>query len=60
MGVVETSAALGLSLLLLTVAIVLDRRPYRPGKRNYVPAMIIALTAILVLARHLVGLVWKV
>jgi hypothetical protein len=29
----------------LTVAIVLDRRPYRPGKRNYIPVMIIALAA---------------
>jgi hypothetical protein len=46
--------------LVLTVAIVLDRRPYRRGKRNYVPVMIIALTAILVLARHLIGLVWNV
>lgn len=36
MGMVETSAALGACLLLLTGAIVLDRRPYRPGKPNYV------------------------
>jgi len=32
---IETSAALGGCLLGLAVAIVLDRRPYRPGKRNY-------------------------
>ena len=38
MGVIETSA---------TVA--LDLRPYRPGKRNYVPIMILALAASLVL-----------
>lgn len=56
MGIVETSAALGASFKLLTVAIVLDRRPYRPGKRNHIPVMIIALTAILVLARHLIAL----
>ena len=60
MGIVETSAALGLSLVVLTVAIVLDRRPYRPGKRNYIPVMIIALTAILALARHLIGLISNV
>jgi hypothetical protein len=57
MGMVETSAALGACLLLLTGAIVLDRRPYRPGKPNYVPAMIIALAASLVLGRHLISLI---
>jgi len=40
----------------LAVAVVLDRRPYRPGKLNYIPIMIIALAAILVLGRHLLGL----
>jgi hypothetical protein len=54
---IETSAALGACLLLLTVAIVLDRRPYRPGKRNYIPIMIVALAASLVLGRHLVSLI---
>ena len=57
MGVIETSAALGACLLVLTVAVALDRRPYRPGKRNYVPIMIIALAGILVLGRHLINLV---
>jgi hypothetical protein len=33
-GIIETSAALGACLLVLTVAVALDRRPYRPGKRN--------------------------
>jgi hypothetical protein len=56
-GIVETSAALGACLLLLIVAIVLDRRPYRPGKRNYIPIMIIALAASLVLGRHLLSLI---
>ena len=37
MGLIETSAALGACLLLLAVAIALDRRPYRPGKRNLHP-----------------------
>jgi len=41
----------------LAVAVALDRRPYRPGKRNYVPIMIIAVAASLVLGRHLLSLV---
>jgi len=56
MGIIETSGALAASLLVLAVAVVLDRRPYRPGKLNYIPIMIIALAAILVLGRHLLGL----
>jgi len=55
-GVIETSAALGACLLVLTVAVALDRRPYRPGERNYVPIMIIAVAASLVLGRHLLSL----
>ena len=56
-GLIETSAALAACLLVLAVAIVLDRRPYRPGKRNYIPIMIIALSASLVLGRHLISLI---
>jgi hypothetical protein len=56
-GIIETSAALGVSLLVLTVAVVLDRRPYHPGKRNHIPIMIIALGASLVLGRHLLSLI---
>jgi hypothetical protein len=44
-GIVETSAALGACLLVLMVAVALDRRPYRPGKRNYVPIMIVVVAA---------------
>jgi hypothetical protein len=55
-GMIATSAALGASLLVLTGAVVLDRRPYRPGKRNYIPIMIAALAASLVLGRHLLAL----
>ena len=58
MGIVETSAALGVSLLVLTVTVVLDRRPYRPGKRNHIPIMIIALATSLVLGRHLLSLIY--
>jgi hypothetical protein len=53
----KTSAALGACLFVLTVAVILDRRPYRPGKRNYIPIMIVALAASLVLGRHLLSLI---
>jgi hypothetical protein len=56
MGIIETNLALGACLLVLTVAVILDRRPYRPGKRNYIPIMIIAMAASLVLGRHLLSL----
>jgi hypothetical protein len=55
-GVIETSAALGACLVMLAVAVALDRRPYRPGKRSYIPIMIIAVAASLVLGRHLLSL----
>lgn len=57
MDLIETSLALGLCLAVLAVAVFFDRRPYRPGKRNLIPLMIIALAASLVLARHLLTLV---
>ena len=57
MSLTATSAALVACALVLAVAIILDRRPYRPGKLNYIPLMIVALAAILVLARHLLALV---
>ena len=60
MGIVETGAALSACFLVLTLAIVLDRRPYRPGKKNYIPTMIIALAATLVLGRHLLSLLFSV
>lgn len=56
MGPFATSAALGISILVLVGAVALDRRPYRPGKRNYIPLMIVALAASLALARHLLAL----
>jgi len=55
-GIVETGGALAACLIVLAVAVVLDRRPYRPGKPNYIPIMIIALAASLVLGRHLLTL----
>jgi hypothetical protein len=56
MGLTETTIALAGCVLVLVVAIILDRRPYRPGKLNYIPLMIIALAVILVLGRHLLAL----
>jgi hypothetical protein len=56
MGLIETSAALGLCLLILVIVVALDRRPYRPGKRNFIMLMIVALAASLILARHLLTL----
>jgi hypothetical protein len=57
MDLTETSVALGTCVVLLIVAVVLDRRPYRPGKLNYIPLMIICLAACLVLGRHLLTLI---
>jgi len=57
MGLTETAVALGASAVLLIVAVVADRRPYRPGKLNYIPLMIICLAACLVLGRHLLTLI---
>lgn len=56
MGLIATSVALALSMAVLAVAVILDRRPYRPGKRNYIPLMILALAAGMVLGRHLLEL----
>ena len=57
MGLTETSIALAACVLVLAAAVILDRRPYRPGKLNYILLMIVALAASLVLARHLLGLI---
>ena len=56
MGLTETSVALAACTAVLIVAVVLDRRPYRPGRLNYIPLMIICLAACLVLGRHLLSL----
>jgi hypothetical protein len=56
--IIETTAAFGACLLVLAAAVVLDRRSYHPGKWNYIPVMIIALAASLVLGRHLLALLY--
>ena len=57
MDLTETIVALGACAVLLIAAVVLDRRPYRLGKLNYIPLMIICLAACLVLGRHLLTLI---
>jgi hypothetical protein len=57
MDLIETIIALAACVVLLIVTILLDRRPYRPGKLNYIPLMIIALAACLVLSRHQLSLI---
>ena len=57
MDLTETIVALGACAVLLIAAVVLDRRPYRPGKLNYIPLMIICLAACLALGRHLLTLI---
>jgi hypothetical protein len=56
MGLTATSIALGVCIIVLGAAIVLDRRPYHPGKLNYIPLMIVAFAAGMVLGRHLLAL----
>ena len=57
MDLTETSVALGACAAVLIVAVVLDRRPYRPGRLNYIPLMIICLVACLLLGHHLLTLI---
>lgn len=58
MGLIDTVAALAACVLTLGLAILFDRRRYRPGKLNYIPLMILCLTACLVLGRHLLALIF--
>jgi hypothetical protein len=57
MDLTETLVALCACAILLTAAVMLDHRPYRPGRINYIPLMIIFLAACLVLGRHLLALI---
>jgi hypothetical protein len=57
MGLIETIAAVAACTLALGVPVVLDRQPYRPGKLNYIPLMIISLAACLLLGRHLLAFI---
>jgi peptidoglycan/LPS O-acetylase OafA/YrhL len=53
MELTETAGGLAAALALLGFAIWQDRRPWRPGKANWVPLMIVAMVAVMVLAAHL-------
>ena len=57
MDLPQTLAAWIAVSLVLAAAIALDRRPYAPGKRNYVPLMMVTLVAWMVLTGHLARLV---
>lgn len=59
MDLVTTSAALAVAVALCAVSILLDRRPYVPGRPWRFPArlvMALSLLAILVLGAHMVTL----
>jgi hypothetical protein len=48
----ETAVAWAVATAALAVLILLDRRPYAPGRRNYIPLMMLSLTAWMVLTAH--------
>lgn len=48
--------ALAVCLIALLACIIIDRRPYRPGKFNLIPIMIVLVIACLVLGRFLLKL----
>lgn len=58
MSMTTTLAAMGIALAVLALAVWGDRRPYEPGRpwRPWKLLMALGLTALLVLAGHLVTL----
>ena len=58
MDLPETAAAWAVASAALVVLVLLDRRPYAPGRRNYVPLMMASLTAWMVLTGHLAKLLF--
>jgi hypothetical protein len=58
MDLPATVAAWAAASAALVTFILLDRRPYAPGKRNWVPLMILSLTAWMVLTGHLARLLF--
>jgi hypothetical protein len=49
----ETLAGLGAALAVLGFAIWQDRRPWKPGKANWIPLMIFSMVGVLAFAAHL-------
>jgi hypothetical protein len=58
MDLPETVAAWAVASAALVAFILLDRRPYVPGRRSYVPLMFVSLTAWMVLTGHLANLLF--
>jgi hypothetical protein len=58
MDLPETAAAWAVASAALVAFVLLDRRPYAPGRRNYVPLMMLSLTAWMVLSGHLARLLF--
>lgn len=56
MSVATTSLLLGICAAALTVCVILDRRPYKLGKLNYIPMMLGLTIAVMVLGRYLLTL----
>jgi hypothetical protein len=56
MDLTTTLIGLGSFGTLLAVGLVLDRRPYAPGRMSWIPAMMIGLIGVLVFAAHLATL----
>jgi hypothetical protein len=54
----ETVAAWAVASAALVTCVLLDRRPYVPGRRSYVPLMFLSLTAWMVLTGHLARLLF--
>ena len=55
----ETIAATAAAALVLGFALWQDRRPWRPGRANWVPLMIVAAVATIVFAIHLGALLLR-
>jgi hypothetical protein len=53
MGFSETLAAFAAAAAVLGLALWQDRRPWRPGKPSWIPVMIVAAVATIVLGIHL-------
>ena len=56
MSLTETSVAIVACLVVFSVTLFLERRPYRPGKFNYHFAMLVLLITGLVLGRYMLEL----
>ena len=56
MGLPETIAGFAAFATLLAVGVVQDRRPYAPGRFNWIPLMMIGLIGAIVFGNHLATL----